>query len=285
MSEQEKIMKRHRKEKKELQAKIQSIKKSFDKGDKKKKKEALEEIEKLEKNLCTKHFKELNFLSNTSDVSGIDVLVEEMKINDSTTKEENCISKSSVQHISKAQKRRDRKEQTEKQRLAEIEAQEKENELSNRNLEMSKIVEILKTKNLALYDIPSNGDCLFAAICHQEKSTYVKKLRQDCVDKMISNKKEYLPFLTNPSTGEMFSDSEFENYCNIMATTNAWGGQVELHAISDILGRRIEVLQSEGPPIIIGGNESKEPPIILTYHKFYLALGEHYNSTIFCSFD
>jgi len=77
MSEQEKIIKRHRKEKRELQAKIQSIKKSFDKGDKKKKKEALEEIEKLEKNLCIKHAEELSFLSNASDVSSIALLAEQ----------------------------------------------------------------------------------------------------------------------------------------------------------------------------------------------------------------
>ena len=171
----------------------------------------------------------------------------------------------------------------EKQRLSEIKAQQELNKLGPRYVETTKILEALKHRNLALHDIPSNGDCLFAAICHQEDNSDVKKLRQDCVEKIKSQKMDYLPFLTNPNTGEMLTDLEFEDYCTNMASTNAWGGQIELRAISDILDRRIEVLQAESPPVIIGENVSKEKAsIILTYHRHYLGLGEHYNSTVSC---
>ena len=83
-----------------------------------------------------------------------------------------------------------------------------------------------------------------------------------------------------PETDQMLTNSEFDEYCKNMAETKAWGGQIELRAISDILGRKIEVLQAEGPPVIIGENlDNETASIILTYHKHYLGLGEHYNST------
>ena len=280
LNEEELTHKRHRKEKKELQAKIQNLKKSSSKGDKKKKKEIQEEINKLETDLSAKHADELKNLSRDSGVSEVNRLAEKLEIGN-----ENCTAedKDPVQHVSKAQKRRDKKEQMEKQRLAEIKAQQELNKLGPRHIETSRILEILKEKRLILFDIPSNGDCLFAAVCHQEGNADVRKLRQDCVEKIKSQKLDYLPFLTNPKTGEMLTDLEFDEYCSNMANTNAWGGQIELRAISEILGRRIEVLQAEGPPVIIGDNVEKEKPsIILTYHRHYLGLGEHYNSTELC---
>ena len=280
LNEEELMHKRHRKEKKELQAKIQNLKKSSSKGDKKKKKEIQEEINKLETDLSAKHAEELKNLSSDSGVSEVNRLTEKLEIGN-----ENCTAedKDPVQHVSKAQKRRDKKEQMEKQRLAEIKAQQELNKLGPRHIETSRILEILKQKRLVLFDIPSNGDCLFAAVCHQEGGADVRKLRQDCVEKIKSQKLDYLPFLTNPKTGEMLTDLEFDEYCSNMANTNAWGGQIELRAISEILGRRIEVLQAEGPPVIIGDNVEKEKPsIILTYHRHYLGLGEHYNSTELC---
>ena len=280
LNEEERMLKRHRKEKKDLQAKIQNLKKSSSKGDKKKKKEIQEEINRLETDLAAKHAEEVQSLSSISNVSEVSTLTERLDIGNESAVTE---LKDQVQHVSKAQKRRDKKEQMEKQRLAEIKAQQELNKLGPRHIETSKILELLKQRNMALYDIPSNGDCLFAAICHQEGNGDVRKLRQDCVEKIRIEKSDYLPFLTNPKTGEMLTDLEFEEYCSNMANTNAWGGQIELRAISEILDRRIEVLQAEGPPVVIGDNAAKEKsPIILTYHRHYLGLGEHYNSTTSC---
>jgi len=54
-----------------------------------------------------------------------------------------------------------------------------------------------------------------------------------------------------------------------MAKTNAWGGQIELNAISDLLGKKIEVLLAEGPPMIIENLSTTHLSIILTYHRLY----------------
>ena len=279
---EEEMLKRHRKEKKELQAKIQNLKKTSSKGDKKKKKEVLDEIAKLENELNVRQKTELQSLHADRSVS--DVVETTTRLNIGVENSTECHeklpeAKDPPTHVSKAQKRRERKEQLEKERIAEIKAQEELNKQGPRHLETTRILQILKDRNLALYDIPSNGDCLFAAICHQANGN-VLKLRHDTVHKIKSEKSEYLPFLTHPETGQMLTNSEFDEYCKNMAETKAWGGQIELRAISDILGRKIEVLQAEGPPVIIGENlDNETTSIILTYHKHYLGLGEHYNST------
>ena len=69
--------------------------------------------------------------------------------------------------MSKAQKRRDKKAEKEQQRLEDIEKQEEENKNGLRHLETEKIKSILGSKGLQIYDIPSDGDCLFAGIAHQ----------------------------------------------------------------------------------------------------------------------
>ena len=53
---------------------------------------------------------------------------------------------------------------TEKQRLEEIEKQEEENLLGKRNLEQEAISKILESRGLKLFEIPSDGDCMFAAV-------------------------------------------------------------------------------------------------------------------------
>ena len=60
----EAMLKRHRTEKKDLQAQIQALKKSVPKGDKKKKKEITENIAQLEEDLNTRHKKELDELQS-----------------------------------------------------------------------------------------------------------------------------------------------------------------------------------------------------------------------------
>lgn len=60
---------------------------------------------------------------------------------------------------SKAQKRRERKEQEAKSREVDIQQSEEENKTSVRQLESKAINRILKSRNLLLYHIKSDGDC------------------------------------------------------------------------------------------------------------------------------
>jgi len=292
----EMLLKNHRKEKKDLQGKIQVLKKTSSKGDKKKKKEVLEEIASLEAEMNLRHKNELaQFEESCPEVEPEpvtnDLIQEENDLDDNST---------SGQRISKAQKRREKKAAKEKERINEIERQEEENQHGARNVEAAKIKEILESRGLLLQEIPSNGDCLFAGLVQQlrlrQVDSSVKSLRKAATDELRGNSSDYLPFLSHPVTGDMLNEAQFEKYCNDMQQTPAWGGQVELRALSQALKLPIEVVQSDGPSMVVGEEFVKnlsngdsvgdnlekalkgENKLILTYHRHAYGLGEHYNA-------
>ena len=142
----------------------------------------------------------------------------------------------------------------EKEREQLVLAGEEENKNGPRILETKALTNILKARQLQTYPIPSDGDCLFAAIKHQlilnGKSFYeVAKLRSLTADYIQQNKDTLIFYMSNDD-GEIYSDQEFENYCELMRNTKAWGGQVEIQALSNTLKVPIEVLQATGPPTI-----------------------------------
>lgn len=271
--ELESVENRHRRERKELQAKIQSMKKNASK-DKKKKKEILEEIVRLEFDLNKKHLEESTNNLNLIDSSN---KTEEEEISTEIP------SAAGNQRISKAQKRREKKEAEEKVRQIEILAQEELNKNGPRFLEMHSIKKILQSRSLVIYPIPSDGDCLFNAVRHQMEITGricydVEKLRNMTSDYILNNKDTLIFYMTNPETNDSLTDEEFLNYCEAVRSTKAWGGQIELTALSNVLKVPIEVLQGTGPATI-QGDDFQGPNLVLTYHRHMYSLGEHYNST------
>lgn len=277
----EALLKNQRKEKKDLQSKIQALKKTASKGDKKKKKELNDEIAKLETELVEKHKLELlEFETSTISIEKSDSTKDSDNQNCDENEQDNN-SDEKENRVSKAQKRRDKKNEKEKQRLEDIDKQEEENKNGIRHLEQEKIKSLLEGRNLKLAEIPSDGDCMFAGLVHQlvqlNLNSTVTDLRRNTADELMKNKADYSPFLSNPSTGDMLSDPEYQAYCSKMASTPAWGGQVELQAMATVLERPIEVVQAEGPPVVVGEQFSRKP-LILTYHRHAYGLGEHYNS-------
>jgi len=278
LSPGEALVKRHRKEKKELQAKIQNLKKTSGKG--KKKKEVADEIAKLEDELKSRHEKELKELevgSPGGDYVQVDNVTEKLESVDLGTKDE-------TQRLSKAEKRRLKKEQDDLKREEEIQAAEEANRHGPRNVESQSIKQQLEDRGLAIHDVPSNGDCMFAAILHQAPGLIsgagVSELRQVTASELRQNKPDYLPFLPSATGDDMMQEQEFEDYCQKMASQQtAWGSQVELRAISQVFGLRIEVVQGEGPIVVIGEENQDKKAVVVTFHKHYYGLGEHYNST------
>ncbi|CAG2101721.1 unnamed protein product [Medioppia subpectinata] len=185
--------------------------------------------------------------------------------------------------ISKAQKRRDAKALKEKQRQQQIIDDTIDDSENERLIEAEKLKNILVSRGLVMHDIASDGDCMYRSIVHQLSlqniTTDVSELRQKTCDYMMDNKIDFIPFLTSNTTGDMMSDSEYENYCNDIATTKSWGGQLELRAICHIFRVAIEVIQSVGNSVLIGHNDSNtDRPLILCYLRYAYSLGEHYNS-------
>lgn len=262
---------RHRKEKKELQAQIQALKKSA-KNDKTKKKELAAEIIRLESQLEVKHQQELDTFEPPPETQ-VDDQAEEI------------VDDISKPKISKAQKRRDKKLQQDKEREEQIKLQEKENLHGPRNKEIEAIKAKMKERNLKIFSIPSDGDCLYKAVSHQimlkqEQQLSVDDLRSKVSSYIRDNKDDFMPFMSNPKTCDMLTDAEFEDYCDTIRDTKVWGGQLEIRALSNLLKCPVNVLQATGPDIIEQGSEFEGPALLITYHRYMYQLGEHYNSTL-----
>ncbi|KAL1773235.1 OTU domain-containing protein 6B [Sigmodon hispidus] len=72
LEDEEQLVRRHRKEKKELQAKIQGMKNAVPKNDKKRRQQLIEDVAKLEREMEQKHREELEQLKLTLKESKID---------------------------------------------------------------------------------------------------------------------------------------------------------------------------------------------------------------------
>ncbi|XP_062986993.1 deubiquitinase OTUD6B isoform X2 [Elgaria multicarinata webbii] len=275
--ELELLARRQRKEKRELQAKIQGMKNTVPKNDKKRRKQLLDDVTKLEAELERRHREELEKLKETLPEQNKDFSA---TINIARLELEGT-EQIQPPRLSKAQKRRDKKAALEKEREERIAEAEIENLTGARHLESQKLAHILAIRQLEIKQIPSDGHCMYRAIedqlKEQQNSWSVATLRSQTAEYMRSHGDDFLPFLTNPNTGDLYSQEEFEKYCYDIANTAAWGGQLELRALSHILKTPIEVVQMDSPPIIVGEEYSRKP-LILVYMRHAYGLGEHYNS-------
>ncbi|XP_016094898.1 deubiquitinase OTUD6B isoform X2 [Sinocyclocheilus grahami] len=274
---EELLAKQHRKEKKDLQAKIQIMKNAVPKNDKKRRKQLTEDIAKLEAELTQKHENELEQLQNSSSVEEASNAMDSVSL----ANDEEKTDSSKQTRTSKAQKRRDKKAALEKERDSRIAEAEVENLTGSRHQEGLKLRQKLMERHLQIREISSDGHCMYRAVEDQltERGAplSLKELRAQTAQYMRSHADDFLPFLTDPNSGDMYTADEFEKYCNDVADTAAWGGQLELKALSQVLQLPIEVIQAESPSINIG-EEYDKPPITLVYMRHAYGLGEHYNS-------
>ncbi|ELK32219.1 PREDICTED: OTU domain-containing protein 6B [Myotis davidii] len=272
LDEEEQLVRKQRKEKKELQAKIQGMKNAVPKNDKKRRKQLTEDVAKLEAEMERRHREELEQLKLASQEGQRDF---------DTVNISNLVLENQPPRISRAQKRRDKKAALEKEQKERIAEAEIENLYGARHVESEKLAQILAARQLEIKQIPSDGHCMYRAIEDQLKEREcpltVAALRSQTANYMQSHMEDFLPFLTNPNTGDMYTPEEFGKYCDDIINTAAWGGQLELRALSHILQTPIEIIQADSPPIVVG-EEYPNKPLILVYMRHAYGLGEHYNS-------
>ena len=177
----------------------------------------------------------------------------------------------------KAQRKREKARLAEKQREAEIEQERLNAGPSLRDVEIERITELyLIDKNLVLKEIPADGNCLYRSIASQcGNEVDYKAIRKICADVLIQNNEEFSPFAEIETT--------YQEYVAKVASSSEWGGHLELRALAIGLKRPIVVYSADAPPLVMGEEyrdleDSEE--IRLSFHRYYYALGEHYNSII-----
>lgn len=280
----------HRKERKELQAKVQALKKT---ADKKRKREVLLEIAALEAALEQRHDDQLKQLTtavaatadNSEAPAGPNPTTDDN--DDAAEPTTGNASQQQQQRVSKAQKRRDKKSIAERQLRDDIAAQEELNKTGARTVETNAINALLFARQLHLLTVPSDGDCLYNAIAQQLTQTgrggggghTVASLRAIAADYIEANGATLRMYMTHPRTGDCLDDAEFAQYCTAVRSTATWGGQLEIKALSSALRVPIEVLQAAGPPTVQNDGDFGGAPLVLTYHRHMYSLGEHYNAT------
>ena len=178
----------------------------------------------------------------------------------------------------------------------------------------------LRPRGLVVQEVEADGNCLYRAVAVQcrrlklldavvndgdvsrSEQSY-DEIRSICADVLMGpNRAEYEPFA---ECGEGYCDAgentehgnhpaTFEEYVHNVRSTSTWGGQLELRALCEGLKCPIVVFSAEGPPLTMGaeyaqgdadGNSdgigcNKDKALLLSFHRHYYALGEHYNSVV-----
>ncbi|XP_068338696.1 OVARIAN TUMOR DOMAIN-containing deubiquitinating enzyme 5 [Pyrus communis] len=292
------MLSRHRKEISKLQDKETGMKKAAAKGSKAeqktKKKQVEEEITQLSANLKEKQAAELASLgysaSNGNEKNKLDTLVKAIAGVSVTSQPEHA-------KPSKSSKRREKRAQQDAAREQRIQ-EEQSNLVSDRVIEDEKLEKKLEPFGLTIKEIKPDGHCLYRAIQDQlahlsgGSSPYTyQQLREMVAAYMRKHASDFLPFFLseNPADGDSDDSlaARFENYCKEVESTAAWGGQLELGALTHCLKKPIKIYSGSFPDVEMGkeyksdsATGSSDSRIMLSYHKHAFGLGEHYNSVV-----
>uniref|UniRef100_A0A6P8SC46 ubiquitinyl hydrolase 1 n=1 Tax=Geotrypetes seraphini TaxID=260995 RepID=A0A6P8SC46_GEOSA len=202
-TEEEKMLKRQSRERKELQAKIQGMKNAVPKNVKKRRKQLIEDVARLEAEMEERQegVQQLKLeISKQVEVESLANGIEKLAFED---------SEKPAQHsrLTKAQKRRGKEAALEKERENRIAEAEIENLSVVRHLENQKLGHLLAGRGLKIKQIPSDGHCMYRAIEDQLKERghilTLAQLRSQTAQYMQSHVDDFLPFLINPNTGDI----------------------------------------------------------------------------------
>ncbi|KAK0403503.1 hypothetical protein QR680_016958 [Steinernema hermaphroditum] len=203
------VLARHKKEKKDLQGKIMALKKAVPKGNGKQKKQVTEEVARLEAEIKERHAQELAAAEANNASSPDPDTAADTPETDTPSPDAEVAPK-----LSKAQKRREKKLEESKRRDALNKEALVDALTAPRTREKQAINRILANRNMQIYDIVPDGDCLYNALAHQlSGSSSGEKLRTLASEYIEGNKLDFLPFLTT-ADGDVVEDGEaFEDYC------------------------------------------------------------------------
>jgi len=237
-------------------------------GASKKKLKQLEfQLQREESDLRYRQHEELEDLEGGDDGATVE---EEVVVEDAAAKKREEEERIKAKKLAKAAKKKSKREARAKTESARAQADAIEAEEVRRNSERKKECEAISRKlvevNRRIKDVAADGHCLYRAIADQSDSTYTE-VRKTCASFMEAHADDFAPFI---------EDESFGDHCAKVRSSAEWGGQPEVLALARALDRPIVVYSRDSEPLRMGEGSDE---IVVTYHRDYYALGEHYNST------
>ncbi|KAH7130286.1 hypothetical protein B0J11DRAFT_548667 [Dendryphion nanum] len=287
----ESIQARHRKEQRELVARITQKKKS---ATKKTRKGVNDECDRLEYLLNERQAQELaSFGGAETDLAES---IEELEISDGTSNgqvpvDEPDTAQNGPKKKPNRAKARLARRAAEQDALVAQAAEEAAALPDRREQERASMQDQFRKYNLQEKEIRADGHCLYAAVADQIESRGLgfkpriqlkinqedtslpayKKVRCAAADFIESDPDSFVPFMEEP----------LDTYTRKIRDTGTWGGHMELLALARTYGVKINVLHGDGQVDKIESEESSsedDREIWLGYYRHGFGLGEHYNS-------
>lgn len=280
----EELLSRHRKEQKDIQARITQKKKS---ATKKTRKGINDECERLQNELNDKHQAEVAQLNGEAPVPPVDSL-EDLSLHDTgaagdkdesqnTNEEPNAAPIAPSEDTSQSQSAsRNKKPNRQKARLArraaeqaaqtEIAHEEASKQVDHRGNEKDIMDGVFKRYNLREIEINPDGHCLYSAIANQldesglglrpDPSRFtLQSTTQSRVETVSAPKHDgyrairavTADYITeHKGDFEAFMEEPLDQYTRKIKLTAEWGGQLELLAIARAYGVDINIIQGDG---------------------------------------
>jgi len=226
-------------------------------------------LQQEESDLRYRHHEELEDLEGGDDAATVE---EPVVVEDAAAKRREEEERQRAKKLAKAARKKNKREAKAKTESAKAQADAIEAEEVRRNSERKKECAAISKKlvdvNRRIKDVAADGHCLYRAVADQSGSTYTS-IRETCASFMESHESDFAPFI---------EDESFGDHCAKVRSSAAWGGQPELLALARALDRPIVVYSRDSAPLRMGEDCTGEE-LVVTYHRDYYALGEHYNST------
>lgn len=275
------LLTRHRKEQKDLQARITQKKKS---ATKKTRKGITDECERLQKELNDRHHTEIAQLNGEAPEPLVDRLEDPSldagtaggKDNSQNTPKEKDAADTtpsaepseSTAHTKKPNRQKARMARRAAERAAqtEIAHEEASKQVNHRGNEREVMNGVLKRFNLKEIEVNPDGHCLYSAIANQLDDSglglkpdpsriVLQSTTQSRVDTVTTPKYDGYRAVRAVTAGyiadnkddfEPFMEEPLDQYIRKIKLTAEWGGQLELMAIARAYGVEINVIQGDG---------------------------------------
>lgn len=301
MESLEEMRTRHRKEQKDLQARVTQKKKG---ATKKTRKGVNTECEELERQLKERQEKERAALDgDVAPVPGhneVPVVSDDDEPADESAEDINGVTQSledaTISEPAAPENGQPRKRNRQKERLArraaeqEAAVEEAKKEAANqpdpKAIERDIMMKQFKAQGLAEKLIRPDGHCLFSAVADQLSQAGIPlgadsdaELKE--VQRYKAVRKTAARYIEgHPDDFVAWLDEPLDQYVEKIRDTAEWGGHLELLALAKSYNVEICVLQNgESQNIEPGLQGSKDPvKIWLAYYRHGFGLGEHYNS-------